>query len=72
MSNQTIQFKISGMHCTSCALNIDLDLEELPGVISSNTNYAKSISKIEFDPDKISVFKIASQISKTGYTVTVL
>jgi len=59
--------KISGMHCTSCAMNIDFDLEDLKGIKSSSTNYAKSETEVEFDEEKISVEQIIKCIGKTGY-----
>lgn len=65
-------FKIDGMDCTACALNIDLDLEELPGVKSSQTNYAKSETVVEFDPTQISTSQITTSISKTGYQAKLL
>ncbi len=61
-------FKIIGMHCTSCAMTIDLDLEEVPGVKSAKTNYAKSLSEVEFDDALVSPDKIIATISKSGYT----
>jgi len=67
MTKQT--FKISGMHCTACALNIDLDLEEVAGVKAATTNYAKQITEVEFDDAKISPEIIKSTIAKTGYGV---
>ncbi len=69
MSYKTINFKISGMHCTSCAVNIDLDLEELNGVKSAKTNYAKSITEIEYDPEVLSPDVLISTITKSGYSV---
>lgn len=62
-------FKITGMHCTACALNIDLDLEEVPGVKNSKTNYAKQITEVEYDDSKISSGLLKSTIAKTGYSV---
>lgn len=56
------------MHCTSCALNIDFDLEDLNGIKSSKTNYAKQISEIEFDEVLLDLNQIINQIKKTGYT----
>lgn len=59
--------QIDGMHCNSCALNIDFDLEDLPGVKSSKTSYAKQLSEVEYDQDKLSLDQIQKQIQKTGY-----
>ena len=64
---QKIRLKIIGMHCTSCAMNIDFDLEDLEGVKRAQTNYAKQISDVEFDSRMITVAKIIEQIKKTGY-----
>jgi copper chaperone CopZ len=61
--------KLSGLHCTSCAVNIDLTLEDLPGVKSSDTNYAKSECKIEFNPTQISLTNIKNTIANLGYAI---
>ncbi|HEX9007977.1 MAG TPA: heavy-metal-associated domain-containing protein [Patescibacteria group bacterium] len=71
-SNQnsiTETLKLSGLHCTSCAVNIDLSLEDIKGVIESKTNYAKSETLVEFDPKIVSLGKINSVIKELGYTV---
>jgi Cu+-exporting ATPase len=67
-----IKLKIEGMHCTSCAMNIDFDLEDLNGVKIAKTNYAKQISEIEFDESKIKSSDIIKQIQKTGYQASEL
>lgn len=62
------KFKISGMHCSSCALSIDGDLEDLEGVTSSKTSYAKAETEVEFDPKKIDKKLLVETIKKAGYT----
>jgi Cu+-exporting ATPase len=61
-----LKLKIEGMHCTSCAMNIDFGLEDL-GVKSAKTSYAKQETEIEFDEEKIKPQEIIEQIKKTGY-----
>ncbi len=58
------KLKIEGMHCTACAMNIDFDLEDLDGVQTVSTNYAKQTSEVEYDPEKISLPSILAQIKK--------
>lgn len=55
------------MHCTSCAINIDGELEDTDGVKQANTNYAKVITEVEFDPKKINEEQIVKLIKKVGY-----
>ncbi len=62
-----IVLKIEGMHCTSCAFNIDGELEDTNGVIESKTNYAKSLTEVTFEPEKIAESKILSIIKSVGY-----
>ena len=63
-----IKLKIIGMHCASCCLNIDGDLEDyVRGVKSSKTNYAKQECEVEFDEEAVEIEQITSQVEKTGY-----
>lgn len=65
-----VKLKINGMHCTSCAMNIDFELEDL-GVKSSKTNYIKQETDIFFDEEKIKLPEILEQIRKIGYKTEV-
>lgn len=56
------------MHCTSCAMTIDMDLEDLEGVKSSSTSYAKMETEVEFDHNKMDDQQILETIKKSGYT----
>jgi len=69
---QTITLQLGGMHCPSCAVNLDLDLEDLPGVTKTNTNFAKQQLTLEFDSQKITLKKIISAIQISGYTASIL
>ena len=61
------KFKINGMHCTSCAMNIDFDLEDLKGVNFAKTSYASQECEVEFEEEKIKVTEIIAKIKNTGY-----
>lgn len=62
-----VKLKINGMHCTSCAMSIDGDLEDTKGVKKSNTSYAKQETEVEYDPEKLDEKRIIEVIKKTGY-----
>ncbi len=68
MSTKKIKLKIEGMHCVSCAMSIDGDLEDyVKGIKSAKTNYAKQECEVEFDEEKIKLRQILEQVEKTGY-----
>lgn len=58
------------MRCSSCALTIDWDLEDLEGVRSSKTSYANALCEVEFDDGKIDKQKIMDTIKKAGYSAS--
>ena len=60
---------LSGLHCSSCSLNIDSELEDLPGVISTSTNYAEQESHITYDPAKVDPAQFTKVIESLGYQV---
>jgi len=64
---RSTKLKLSGLDCPSCAIDLDLTLEEIDGVISSKTNYAKMEIKIDFDPNITSLKKIRPIIQQSGY-----
>lgn len=61
------KFKIEGMHCSSCALTIDMDLEDLDGVTKVQTSYARAECEVEFDPEKVKDELILETIKRSGY-----
>ncbi len=63
-------FKIKGMHCTGCTLEIDDELEETEGIEEANTHYAKAQTEVKFDPEKVDTDKIVKLIKKVGYDAT--
>lgn len=66
---KTLILKLSGLHCVSCSMNIDGELEDLPGVISANTSYAKQESVITYDPHLVSPAQLTPVIENLGYQV---
>jgi copper chaperone CopZ len=66
---EELQIHIDGMHCTSCAMTIDDEIEEIEGVFSSRTTYAKGVTAISYDPTRVSEEKFHQVIKKLGYRV---
>jgi P-type Cu+ transporter len=65
--NEKIILKIYGMHCASCAANIENALKKENGIKSANVNFAAEKLYLEFDPIEISIARIQKIIEKLGY-----
>ena len=62
------RLKIQGMHCTSCAMNIDGALEDLPGVQEASTSYARGQLDVSFEPAQVTLEQIMATIEQEGFT----
>lgn len=61
------KFKIKGMHCSSCAMTIDFDIEDLAGVKSCKTSFIKQEVEVEYEEGKLNDLQIIQTIEKNGY-----
>lgn len=64
-----LTLKLSGLHCSSCSLNIDGELSELPGVVDSKTSYAKQECVVTYDPKLVKPAAFTRIIKDLGYDV---
>ncbi len=60
-------YKVSGMHCSSCAMTIEWDLEDAG--VKAKCNYAKATLEVEFEPEKVPEEKIKQAVEKAGYKI---
>lgn len=60
--------KIKGMHCTSCAKMIEMELEDKVNKIQAS--YEKANAEIDFNENKITEKEIKQIITGLGYKVT--
>jgi Cu+-exporting ATPase len=63
-------FKISKMHCASCAALIEQTLRKEAGVNSANVNFAAEKLYLDFDPEKITPDKVKQIVKQLGYGAT--
>lgn len=63
----TEKLKVKGMHCGSCAMSIDEELEELAGVTEAKTSYRKEVTEVSFDESLVDLDAIRKTISSLGY-----
>ena len=63
---ENINLKIVGMHCASCAVNIEKSISKQPGVRSASVNYANNSAQVEFDDKQINLSQISKAVSAVG------
>ena len=60
-------YNIEGMHCTSCAMVIESDLEDIG--VKATCSYAKQSLDVEFDETNITDQQISDVVKKSGYII---
>lgn len=60
-------YKVSGMHCPSCAMLIEGELEDRGA--KARCSYTKEIVEVEYEPTKLSDAEIKKIVTAAGYTV---
>ena len=63
-------YRIDGMHCSNCAMNIEGIEDELAGIKRVSASYQKALMVVEFDETKLSEAEILAAVEKRGYQIT--
>lgn len=69
MHTQT--YRVKGMHCASCAVNIERTFKKTEGVHSAHVNYGTETAKVSFDETKINPDYLSKKIEPLGYSLDV-
>ena len=70
MARQKTELAIGGMHCATCAVNIETILKDLPGVESVSVNYATEKATVEYDDKLVDLSGISGEVHSIGYTAS--
>jgi P-type Cu+ transporter len=62
-------FGVTGMTCATCAQTITESLQGLEGVEGASVNLATEKATVVYDPEKVTMEKMASAIDQAGYGV---
>ena len=66
---QTVELDIIGMSCAGCEIEVNHEVNKLPGIIQSTVSYKNRNAIIKFDVSKTTIKDITEAINTTGYKV---
>ena len=67
---QIQKYSISGMDCGSCAVSIEMLLNNQAGVKSAKVDFDSKEATIEFDDAEFNFKEVKKIINQMGYTLT--
>lgn len=60
-------YPIKGMHCASCAQNVERTIKALPGVKSANVNLASEKLTVDYEQNQVNVDDMAQAVKGIGF-----
>ncbi|MDH3683329.1 MAG: HAD-IC family P-type ATPase, partial [Acidimicrobiia bacterium] len=61
------EFRVAGMSCASCVVNIESVLGELPGVDRVDVSFGTERATVDFDPTRITPTDLQAAVADAGY-----
>lgn len=71
MTTITRRYEVHGLHCPSCAMSIDWEIEDVDGVVEARTSYAEGRTVVTFDPERVGDDQILAAVARAGFRAAV-
>lgn len=68
--SQTVAFKIRGMTCDGCTLQVANEINKVAGILNLTVSYSQANALVTFDQSKTNIKTIEKAIRNTGYQIT--
>jgi Cu+-exporting ATPase len=65
--HERLTIPIGGMHCASCAANIERALHKVEGVITAQVNFGTETASVEYIPTQVEPAALRRAIKEAGY-----
>ncbi|MCT7994360.1 heavy metal translocating P-type ATPase [Laspinema olomoucense] len=65
---ETVNLRLKGMGCASCATRIEEAIQGVPGVEECSVNFSAEQARVKYNPRKTELDRIQTAVSEAGYT----
>ncbi len=67
--NKQTTLKVTGIHCSGCAANVERVLKRVKGVSAATVNLSSGQAIVDYDPAVSGEKDFAAAVTKAGYGV---
>jgi mercuric ion binding protein len=67
---ETATLAVKGMTCPTCPLTVKVALKKQPGVSDVKVDLRRATARVVFDPEKVTVARLAKAVTDAGYPAT--
>ncbi len=68
----TRTFRVDGMHCSGCPMEVESIEDDLPGIRKVSASYKKGQMVVEYDEALVTEAQIIEAVKQHGYSAQVL
>lgn len=63
----TAKLQTTGLHCQSCSMLVQMELEDVAGVVSANSDFRTGMTEVQYDPAQATVEDLVAAVVRAGY-----
>jgi Cu+-exporting ATPase len=63
----TVRLNTTGLHCQSCSMLVQMELQDVDGVVSAASDFRTGITEVVYDPSKATVDDLIGAVVAAGY-----
>jgi copper chaperone CopZ len=63
----TARLETTGLHCQSCSMLVQMELEDVAGVVAAHSDFNTGMTEVEYDPAVASVDDLVAAVVRAGY-----
>jgi Cu+-exporting ATPase len=63
----TAKLLTTGLHCQSCSMLVKMELEDVAGVVSAESDFRTGMTDVEYRPDEVTVDELVAAVVRAGY-----
>ncbi|MBT8213213.1 MAG: heavy metal translocating P-type ATPase, partial [Acidimicrobiia bacterium] len=67
IATDQVEFRVSGMSCASCVVNIESVLSDIAGVDRVDVSFGTERATVEFDPNRVTPAQLQAAVADAGY-----
>ncbi|MFV2039371.1 MAG: HAD-IC family P-type ATPase, partial [Acidimicrobiales bacterium] len=67
LATDQVEFRVVGMSCASCVVNIDSVLNDVPGVDQVQVSFGTERATVDFDPTRVTPEQLQAVVADAGY-----
>jgi copper chaperone CopZ len=68
VQTETVELKVTGMHCGRCSARLSKAFTNLEGVTENDVSFSEKKAVVTYNPEKVTPEELLETVTKTGFS----